>query len=66
MIYYFGIVKLLAKGDYWSQQQYMPKHDVCTELGMPRDRFALLWCHFHVYGNQNIEDEEDTTSEDDE
>eukprot|EP00957_Ditylum_brightwellii_P077904 5921361-Ditylum_brightwellii.AAC.1 len=66
MLYYFGIVKLPAKKDYWSQQQYMPKHDICTKLGMTRDRFAFLWHHFYVYDNDNIEEEEDTTSEDDE
>eukprot|EP00957_Ditylum_brightwellii_P152473 11606490-Ditylum_brightwellii.AAC.1 len=33
---------------------------------MTRDRFAFLWCHFHVYEDQNIEEAEDTTSEDDE
>eukprot|EP00957_Ditylum_brightwellii_P044991 3412638-Ditylum_brightwellii.AAC.1 len=66
MIYYFGIVKLQAKRDYWSQKQYMSKHDVCIELDMTRDRFAFLWHHFHVYDNENIKEEEDTTSEDDE
>eukprot|EP00957_Ditylum_brightwellii_P021929 1654161-Ditylum_brightwellii.AAC.2 len=67
LIFYFGIVRLPAKRDYWSQQQYMPKHEICTELDMTRDKFAFLWHHFHVYEDENIEEEaiEDRTSDSD-
>eukprot|EP00957_Ditylum_brightwellii_P081213 6177998-Ditylum_brightwellii.AAC.1 len=38
------------------------------ELGMTRDRFAFLWCHFYAYKDENIEEEINahTTSDSDE
>ena len=48
IIYYFGIVRLPSKRDYWSSDEYMPQHKVCDALGMNRDRFEFIWRHFKV------------------
>ena len=48
MLYYFGICRMPSKRDYWSNDQYMPQHAICKELGMTRDRFDFLWRHFKV------------------
>ena len=45
ILYYFGIVRLPSKRDYWSTDQYMPQHKVCITLGMTRDRFEFMWRH---------------------
>ena len=48
LLFYFGIVKLPSKRDYWSKNHHwMPSHPICSVNGMTRDRFAFLWRHFH-------------------
>ena len=48
ILYYFGLVKLPAKNDYWDSKPWMPHHSLVHELGMTRDRFKFMWRHFHV------------------
>ena len=55
LMYYFGIVKLPSKQDYFSTDPIMPSHPPVQELGMTRDRFKFLWRHFHC---NTVTDEE--------
>ena len=42
LLYYFGLVKLPSKRDYWDKsQKYLPKHQIAQEMQMTRDRFFL-------------------------
>ena len=61
IIYYMGLVKLPAKTDYWSIDPIMPFHPVCNDLGMIRDRFEFLFCHFHCNSvtDEDLEIEEE-------
>ena len=47
MIYYFGIVRLPAKKDYWktSDLDVMPSHPVCTARNMTYRKFQYIWNH---------------------
>ena len=48
ILYYFGVVKLPSKVDYWDVQSiWMPSHPICNVNGMTRARFEFLWRHFH-------------------
>ena len=49
LLYYFGIVYLPSKEEYWNTEKYMPTHAIASELGMPRNKFKFLWRHFHVH-----------------
>lgn len=55
IIYYFSIVWLPAKRDYWTTNPYMPYHEITHELGMNRNRFEFMWRHFHI----NVPEEDD-------
>eukprot|EP00957_Ditylum_brightwellii_P149464 11382225-Ditylum_brightwellii.AAC.1 len=59
MLYYMGVVNLLSMGDYWSSHPCMPQHSVMIELGIPRNCFYLMWQHFHIYDNKDIDVEEE-------
>mmetsp|Transcript_17478 Transcript_17478/g.39452 ORF Transcript_17478/g.39452 Transcript_17478/m.39452 type:complete len:139 (-) Transcript_17478:778-1194(-) len=48
LLYYFGIVKLPSKKDYWSTHSWMPIHPIANAFGMSRDQFQFLWRHFHI------------------
>ena len=48
IMYYFGIVRLPSKRDYWSKHPILPTHSIMTELGMNRPRFEFIFRHFHV------------------
>ena len=63
ILYYFGIVRLPSKRDYWADEKYMPQHLITKELGMSRDRFNFLWRHFHVSSDDLDEVEEVNESE---
>ena len=54
LLYYFGIVKLPSKRDYWSTHAVMPRHTITDN--MPFRRFVFLWRHFHL--KEEFEDEE--------
>ena len=48
ILYYFGIVKLPSKRDYWAKgYHWMPSHPICTANNMNRERFEFLWRNFH-------------------
>lgn len=68
MIYYFGIVRLPCKRDYWSANPYMPEHRIASELGMTRERYEFMWRHFHVstpdVSSCDAEEDEDGSAED--
>ena len=62
IIYYFGIVHLPDKRDYWSNYKWMPTYPICNMLYMFKDRFEVIWRNFYF----NVEYNEDnfaTTSE---
>ena len=48
ILYYFGMVRLPAKTDYWDTSLWMPYHWISHEHGMPWDKFKFQWRHFHV------------------
>ena len=54
LLYYFGIVKLPSKRDYWSNHTIMPRHAVTDDMSYKR--FVFLWRHFHL--KEEFEDEE--------
>ena len=59
LLYYFGIVQLPSKRDYWSKNHHwMPSHPICCVNGMTRDRYEYLWRHFHC----NCATDDDFTS----
>ena len=68
ILYYFGIVKMPAKSDYWSTHPVLPKHPIVNELGMTRDRFQFMFRHFHtnVPHANDIHNEEDEVEESEE
>ena len=69
LIYYFGLVKLPSKRDYWNRSSnYMPIHPIAKELGMNRDRFLFLWRHIHIgeISTEDIEPDEKDDDDDDE
>ena len=43
IMYYFGIVELPCKYDYWMTGRYCPSHPIVHELGLSCDRFKFLW-----------------------
>ena len=47
MMYYFGIVEMPSKSDYWSTRQWMPLHPIVKEFGMTQRRYEFIWRHFH-------------------
>ena len=55
LIYYFGLVKLPSKRDYWNTHPLMSYHPICHALDMSRDRFFFIWRHFHL--NQPIQND---------
>ena len=67
LIYYFGMVRLPSKRDYWERGIYwMPSHPICEINGLNRERFEFIWRHFHcnhatdddfVQENEKNEDE---------
>ena len=65
ILYYFGVVRLPQKQDYWSSEINMPINSVTTELAMTRHYFQFLLQHFHVQANTNNDkDLEDVDSDD--
>ena len=66
ILYYFGLVVLPSKSDYWSTNEWMPHHPIVHENGMTRARFEFLWRHFHPSYDEAIEDPEATLDEEDE
>ena len=69
LLYYFGIVKLPSKSDYWSTHSWMPIHPIATAFGMSRNRFQFLWRHFHIDDTESgdaedIAGDEEETEED--
>ena len=56
VIYYFGIVRLPGKRDYWSNCKWMPAHPICNMLSMSRDRFEVIWRNFHFNVGYNEDD----------
>ena len=56
LIYYFGLVKLPSKRDYWNRSSiYMPIHSIAKELGMNRDRFFLcveIYSHWRDFNRR--------------
>ena len=62
ILYYFGLVRLPSKRDYWDCDKYMPQHVITKELGMSRDRFNFLWRHFHV-SSDDLDEVEETDGE---
>ena len=54
LIYYFGIVKLPSKTDYWSADPYMPQHTIARDLDMSRARFEFIWRHFHLNCKEDL------------
>ena len=65
ILYYFGIVRLPYKGDYWSKDPYMPIHPVVLDLDMTRDRFNFIWRHFHITAPDELEEEDDLQDDED-
>lgn len=64
IIYYFGIVRLPSKRDYWSKESWMPHHPIVREMGMTRYRFEFLWRFFHVnHIEENAEEDDDDGGE---
>jgi len=48
IIYYFGMVRLPSKRDYWERGIYwMPTHPICKINELNREKFEFLWRHFH-------------------
>ena len=47
IVYYFGLVRLPAKADYWKIKDLgiMPTHPVCTARKMTFRRFQYIWTH---------------------
>ena len=47
MIYYFGLVRLPAKRDYWkiADLDIMPSHPICTVRNMSYKKFQFIWNH---------------------
>eukprot|EP00957_Ditylum_brightwellii_P167423 12745590-Ditylum_brightwellii.AAC.1 len=43
----------------------MPTHPITSMLGMTRDRFGLIWRHFHMQSNTTTYQEEISDSDDD-
>ncbi len=64
------------KDDYWSNERWLPLHEVCTVNGMTRNRFRFIWRNFHLNheedsgigdndnSDSNEDDEEDGDEED--
>ena len=63
LLYYFGIVRLPSKRDYWSTDDYMPSHKIAKDLDMSRDRFTFMWRFFHV-GDLGDDDNEASQAND--
>ena len=59
ILYYFGLVVLPSKSDYWSTNDWMPRHPIVHEYGMTRARFEFLWRHFHPSFDETMENSED-------
>ena len=56
IIYYFGLVVLPSKRDYWVNTEWMTSHPIVEELDMTRERFEFLWRHFHPSYDSNEAD----------
>ena len=65
ILYYFGIVVLPSKSDYWSTTEWMPQHSIVSEFGMTRRRFEFIWRHFHP-SFESSDDTEDERKEEEE
>ena len=66
VIYYFGIVRLPGKRDYWSNCKWMPAHPICNMSSMSRDRFEVIWRNFHFNVVYNEDDFVSTPEEENE
>ena len=65
LLYYFGIVRLPSKRDYWLQNcEWLPSHPICQVNGMTRERFEFLWRYFHCNRSTNDDFENDDTNVD--
>eukprot|EP00957_Ditylum_brightwellii_P120583 9198723-Ditylum_brightwellii.AAC.1 len=62
IVYYFVLVALPNKRDYWSTEEWMPRHPQVTKFGLAREHFNFFWQHFHVAITE--EDENETTEMD--
>ena len=58
--YYMGIVKLPAKGDYWTTDLNWPSHPFKGEIS--RDRFKFIWRNIHLDGIDTEDDIDKTIS----
>lgn len=66
ILYYFGLVVLPSKSDYWSTREWMPHHPIVHEHGFTRARFEFIWRHFHPsYDETELDDPETTLDEED-
>ena len=60
------------KDDYWSNERWLPLHEVCTVNGMTRNRFRFIWRNFHlnheedsgIGDNDNSDSNEDDEEDD--
>ena len=66
LLYYFGIVSLPSKRDYWTTEKWMPNHSIVKSFDMSRERFEFLWRHFHIEDSNEVEEESEDESDDDE
>ena len=72
IIYYMGLVRMPDKDDYWSNERWLPLHEVCTVNGMTRNRFRFIWRNFHlnheedsgIGDNDNSDSNEDDEEDD--
>ena len=71
ILYYFGLVVLLSKSDYWNTMDWMHHHPIVHEHGMTRSRFEFIWRFFHPsYDETELDhpeisfDKEDNAEED--
>ena len=66
ILYYFGLVVLPSKSDYWSTMDWMPHHPIVHDHGMTRRRFGCIWRHFHpLYDEAELDDPEISLDEED-
>ena len=66
ILYYFGLVALPSKRDYWSSKEWMPKHPIVSQFGLTRDRFNFIWRNFHIAESDDTEGDEVEDNDDEE
>ena len=72
LYYYFGIIKLPAKADYWHNDcddfDILPEsYPIATDRGMTRDRFNYIFRYIHAtFKSEDAEDETETEDAEDE